>query len=204
MRPASQDQPRSVSREIDDVTLARAIRGERPALHLVVQHHQSLVWSYLWRMLRPGADEAVVQDLFQETFLGMHRALPRFSPTGPARLSTWILAIATRVALNHLRQQRRDHPADAATVNADPSDGGAGVAGMERKALGAALARAMAALTSDHRAIVLLREYHGLDYEEIARALDIDVGTVASRLNRARETLRRSLQDQPGDDGDRP
>ena len=113
MRPASQDQPRSVSREIDDVTLARAIRGERPALHQLVQHHQSLVWSYLWRMLRPRADEAVVQDLFQETFLGVHRALPRFSPTGPARLSTWILAIATRVALNHLRQQRRDQPADA-------------------------------------------------------------------------------------------
>ena len=56
MRPASQDQPRSVSREIDDVTLARAIRGERPALHQVVQHHQSLVWPYLWRMLRPRAD----------------------------------------------------------------------------------------------------------------------------------------------------
>ncbi len=56
-------------------------------MHLVVQHHQSLVWSYLWRMLRPQADEAVVQDLFQETFLGVHRALPRFSPTGPARLS---------------------------------------------------------------------------------------------------------------------
>ena len=75
---------------------------------------------------------------------------------------------------------------------------------MERKALAAALARALAALTSDHRAIVLLREYHGLDYEEIARALEIDVGTVASRLNRARENLRRSLQGQPGDDGDRP
>ncbi len=173
-------------------------------MHQLVQHYQSLVWSYLWRMLRPRADEAVVQDLFQETFLGVHRALPRFSPTGPARLSTWILAIATRVALNHLRQQRRDQPADAATGGADRSDGGAGVAGMERKALGAALARALAALTSDHRAIVLLREYHGLDYEEIARALEIDVGTVASRLNRAREHLRRSLQAQPGDDGDRP
>ena len=63
-----------------------------------------------------GADEAVVQDLFQETFLGVHRGLPRFSPTGPARLSTWILAIATRVALNHLRQRRRDQPAEAATI----------------------------------------------------------------------------------------
>jgi RNA polymerase sigma-70 factor (ECF subfamily) len=209
MRPASQDQPRSVSREIDDVTLARAIRGERAALHQLVQHHQSLVWAYLWRMLRPGSDEAAVQDLFQETFLGVHRGLPRFSPTGPARLSTWILAIATRVALNHLRQRRRDQPAEATTAQGDRSDGGAGVAGMERTALAAALARALAALTSEHRAIFLLREYHGLDYEEIARALEIEVGTVASRLNRARENLRRSLGDSDSDsdsdsDGDRP
>ena len=202
MRPASQDQPRSVSREIDDVTLARAIRGERLALHQLVQHHQRLVWSYLWRMLRPRADDPTVQDLFQETFLGVHRALPRFSPGGPARLSTWILAIATRVALNHLRQQRRDRPTGQDGKAVDRGDGGAGVAGMERQALAAALGRALAALTSEHRAIFLLREYHGLDYEEIARALDIEVGTVASRLNRAREQLRRSLGEDR--DGDRP
>jgi RNA polymerase sigma-70 factor (ECF subfamily) len=161
-----------------------------------VQHHQSLVWSYLWRMLRPRADDGAVQDLFQETFLGVHRGLPRFSPGGPARLSTWILAIATRVALNHLRQQRRDRPGEVtAGAMAEPGDGGAAVAGMERTAMTAALVRALAALSSEHRAIVLLREYHGLDYEEIARALEIEVGTVASRLNRAREQLRRSLED---------
>ena len=150
-----------------------------------------------------GSDEAAVQDLFQETFLGVHRGLPRFSPTGPARLSTWILAIATRVALNHLRQRRREQPAEATAIQGDRSDGGAGVAGMERTALAAALARALAALTSEHRAIFLLREYHGLDYEEIARTLEIEVGTVASRLNRAREYLRRSLGDSDSD-GDRP
>ena len=104
--------------------------------------HRDVVWAYLWRMLRPRADEATVQDLFQETFLGVHRALPRFSPTGLARPSTWILAIATRVALNHLRRQRRDRAAGD-PGGRERSDGGAGLAGMERQALAAELGRAL-------------------------------------------------------------
>lgn len=193
MQPAPQDLARPTAHELDDLTLARAIRGERLALEQLVAHHRDLVWAYLWRLLRPAANQAAVADLFQETFLGAHRALPRFSPTGPARLSSWILAIATRVALNHLRKQRRNElPADAAVV-ADLGDAGAGVARMERQALMPAVGRALAALSSEHRAIFLLREYHGLDYEEIGRALAIEAGTVASRLSRARENLRKTL-----------
>jgi RNA polymerase sigma-70 factor, ECF subfamily len=192
MPMASRDQPRAAARELDDVTLARAIRGERPALEQLVEHHQALVWSYLWRMVRPRATRALVQDLFQETFLGVHRGLPRFSAAGPARLSTWILAIATRVTLSHLRGQRR-RSGEPVRPEAEASDGGAGAAGLERQALVAALGRALAGLSAEHRAIVLLRDYHGLEYEEIARALEIELGTVASRLNRAREGLRRAL-----------
>jgi RNA polymerase sigma-70 factor (ECF subfamily) len=183
-------EPRAVPSELDDVTLARAARGDAAAWRQLVQHHEALVWSYIWRMLRPWATQAAVEDLFQDTFLGVHRGLPRFTPSGPARLSTWILAIATRVTLNHLRQRRHDRPP---TDRGEVSDGGAGAAAMERPVLAAMLARALAALSADHRAIFVLREYHGLDYEEIARALDVEVGTVASRLNRARESLRRSL-----------
>jgi RNA polymerase sigma-70 factor, ECF subfamily len=191
MAMPSPDPPRAPSREIDDLTLARAIRGERAPLQQVVEHHQTLVWSYLWRMLRPRATRAAVQDLFQETFLGVHRGLPHFSPGGPARLSTWILAIATRVTLHHLRQRRRDP--DPARPDPEASDGGAGVAHLERRALVTALGRALAELSDEHRAIVLLRDYHGLEYEEIARVLEIELGTVASRLNRARDSLRRAL-----------
>jgi RNA polymerase sigma-70 factor, ECF subfamily len=176
--------------DIDDVTLARAVRGDAAAWRQLVEHHQRVVWAYIWRMLRPRAARPVVEDLFQETFLGVHRALPRFSPAGPARLHTWILAIATRVTLNHLRKHRRDAVPEAAR---EPSDHGAGVASMERRALVASLVEALAALSADHRAIVVLRDYHGLEYEEIARALDLDLGTVASRLHRARESLRRRL-----------
>jgi RNA polymerase sigma-70 factor (ECF subfamily) len=184
---------RPLSQELDDVTLARAARGDDAALRQLVQHYERVVWSYLWRMLRPHATRPAVEDLFQETFLGVHRGLARFTPAGPARLSTWILAIATRVALNHLRRRRHEPALEPA--ERERSDQGAGVASMERQALAAALSRALAALSPDHRAIVVLREYHGLDYEEIARVLDIDVGTVASRLNRARESLRRSLRE---------
>jgi RNA polymerase sigma-70 factor, ECF subfamily len=190
MRPAPLEVQLSCP-EIDDVTLARAVRGDAAAWRRIVEHHQRAVWAYIWRMLRPRAARAVVEDLFQETFLGVHRSLPRFSPAGPARLGTWILAIATRVTLYHLRRHRRDARPDRATR--EPSDHGAGVAAMERRALVASLVGALAALPPDHRAVVLLRDYHGLEYEEIARALDVDVGTVASRLHRARERLRHSL-----------
>ncbi len=202
MAMASRDLPRAAARELDDVTLARAIRGERPALEQLVAHHQALVWSYLWRMLRPRATRSLVQDLFQETFLGVHRGLPRFSAAGPARLSTWILAIATRVTLSHLRRQRRH--GETAPPEAEASDGGAGVAGLERQALVAALGRALAGLTVEHRAIVLLRDYHGLEYEEIARALEIELGTVASRLNRARATLRLALAEHDPSSSNHP
>jgi RNA polymerase sigma factor (sigma-70 family) len=184
-------EPRSVSQELDDVTLALAVRGDRAAAQRLIERYEVLVWSYIWRMLRPRSTHAVVEDLFQETFLGVHRGLPRFSPAGAARLSTWILAIATRVTLNHLRRQR--HHQTVQEQGAERSDQGAGVARMESQALVAELCRALQALSPDHRAIFILREYHGLEYDEIARVLSIEAGTVASRLNRARENLRRSL-----------
>ena len=180
--------------ELDDLTLARAQRGDGAAFGQLVQHHETLVWSYLWRMLGPAASRPLVEDLFQETFLGVFRALPRFSAQGPARLSTWILAIATRVGLYRRRGLRRESPGQP---SADPGDGGAQARGIEEQAMVPALVRALAELSPEHRAIFVLRAFHELDYEEIARALEIEVGTVRSRLHRARETLRRALEEKP-------
>ncbi len=181
---------RRTTAEIDDVTLARAARGDEGAWCRLVEQYERLVWAYVWRMLRPHATEAAVEDLFQETFLGVHRGLGGFTAAGPARLSTWILAIATRVTLNHLRRLRRETGREA---DEGDSDRGAAAARIEHGALLPALLRGLAALTAEHRAIVLLRDYHELDYDEIATALDVDVGTVASRLHRARQRLRTHL-----------
>jgi RNA polymerase sigma-70 factor, ECF subfamily len=115
------------------------------------------------------------------------RALPKFDPAGRASLSTWILTIATRTTLNELRRPESTR-LDREPPTADRAD-----TDVERKQLGAAIANGIAALPDAQRAVLVLREYHDLDYAEIADALELDVGTVKSRLSRARAALREHL-----------
>jgi RNA polymerase sigma-70 factor, ECF subfamily len=189
MRPAAE--PSSArSRELDEVTLRRAQRGDEGACRDLVRCYERPVFALLSRLL--GASRApLVEDLAQETFLQVFRALGGFSPIGPARLSTWILTIASRRAIDELRRQplallSLDDSTEVAA--AERTDGPS-----EDRRLGAALERALGALAPDFRAAFLLREYHGLEYADIARALEIDLGTVKSRLARARVALRALL-----------
>src|SRR5215470_592892 len=96
---------RAGSRELDDVTLARAQRGEAAAWRALVEHYQRAVFALLSRMLAPSGRAALVEDLAQETFLRAFRALPAFDRGGRARLSTWILTIATRLGIDELRRR---------------------------------------------------------------------------------------------------
>lgn len=186
--------PSRGSIEIDDLTLARACRGEPAAGRAFFEHYQRTVFAFLWRMLSPRATHALVEDLLQDTFLRAFAALPRFSVGGAARPSSWLLTIATRTALNELRRQKR-HPETSADHEVMGLVGGArGDESAERRALGAVLAREIGRLSPDFRAVFLLREYHDLTYEEIARALDLELGTVQSRLSRARAALREALE----------
>jgi RNA polymerase sigma-70 factor (ECF subfamily) len=172
---------------LDELTLRRAQRGDERAWRVLIDIHQSPVHALIWRMLA-GRARHRVDDLAQETFVRVLRALPDFDPAGPASLSTWILTIATRVALNELR--RAEHlPLEREPVASDRADGDA-----ERRRLGAAIAAAMAKLPDEQRAVVVLREYHGLSYDEIAEALEIDAGTVKSRLSRGKAALRKILE----------
>jgi RNA polymerase sigma-70 factor (ECF subfamily) len=181
MRP---DGARVSAGELDDVTLARAQRGDDDAFRALVARYQQPVFAYLHRMLgRTDAQE--VEDLAQESFVRVHRGLARFAPAGSARLSTWILTIATRVALNHLRRRR---PRAGALPEDLPEP-------RAEAAIALVVREALARMTPDHRAILLLREIHGLEYQEISQALGIDAGTVRSRLSRAREALRAALSE---------
>src|SRR5262245_22493003 len=176
--------------DVDDVTLGRAQRGDDDAFREVVACHQQAVFAYLWRMIGPRGDRALVEDLVQDTFVRVHRGLPRFAARGPATLRTWILTIATRVALNELRRARpRTEPLDRRARAVAQPRGDA--------ALGLIVRDALDRMTPDHRAVLVLREYHDLDYAEIACALAIDIGTVRSRLSRAREALRAALSEEP-------
>jgi RNA polymerase sigma-70 factor (ECF subfamily) len=174
--------------ELDDLTLARAQRGEESAWRALVERYQRPVFALLSRMLAPVARRDLVEDLAQETFLRAFRALPSFDRAASGRLSSWLLTIATRLALDALRQHRvpRETLQPVHFQVAGPSR-------PDRRLLAEILSRAVEQLSPDHRAMILLREVHGLDYDEIASALAISVGTVRSRLSRARSELRAAL-----------
>jgi RNA polymerase sigma-70 factor (ECF subfamily) len=182
--------PDRLGDQLDELTLARAQRGEPAACRALVERYQRPVFALISRMLA-GRDPAAIEDLAQETFLRAFRALPRFDAAGPARLSSWILSIAARLSIDELRRK----PAPVVDL-----DAAAGLAAAERadetlarRALQQAILRALAELAPEYRAAFLLREAHGLEYAEIARSLGIDLGTVKSRLARARVALREAL-----------
>lgn len=171
---------------LDELTLRRAQRGDERAWRDLIERYQQPVHSLLWRMFA-GRARHRVEDLTQETFVRVLRALPGFDPAGPASLSTWILTIATRLALNELRRP------EAAAIEREPIGRDRADADAERRRIGAAIAAGVAELSDEHRAVFVLREYHELEYAEIAGVLEIDLGTVKSRLSRARTQLREFL-----------
>lgn len=185
--------PPSPPDELDELTLARAQRGDARARRDLVIRYQRPVFALLSRMLHGRAQLTPVEDLAQETFLRVFRALPGFDRRGAARLSTWILTIASRLAIDELRRRRPEvAPIDPA---AEPASSAAADADAERTRLADVLRRAIDDLPPEFRAAFLLREYHELEYAEIAASLEIDLGTVKSRLSRARAALRRALEE---------
>jgi RNA polymerase sigma-70 factor (ECF subfamily) len=192
---AASPRPAPRPAQLDQLTLRRAQRGEAPAWRALIELHQGPVHALIWRLLA-GRARHRAEDLTQDTFVRVLRALPDFDPRGPATLSTWILTIATRLALNELRGAASrsvrglDDAPEATAVHAhDRADHAT-----DRRQLGDAIAAGVAGLPEDQRAVLVLREYHGLDYAELAAALDLDLGTVKSRLARARAALRAHLE----------
>jgi RNA polymerase sigma-70 factor (ECF subfamily) len=173
---------------LDELTLRRAQRGEERAWRALIERYRQPVHALIWRLLA-GRARHRVEDLVQETFVRVLRALPGFDPAGPASLSTWMLTIAARLALNELRRP------EAAALSEEPEAPGVDRAdlGAERRRLAEAIGAGVAALPDAQRAVLVLREYHDLDYAEIAEALELDLGTVKSRLARARAALRAHL-----------
>jgi RNA polymerase sigma-70 factor (ECF subfamily) len=174
--------------ELDELTLARAQKGERAAWAALVSRYQGPVFALISRVLGRRRTSATYEDLAQETFLRVYRALPGFDARGPARLSTWILTIASRLAISELRRRPGEYLVPDEPSRPAPDDD-------QRRALRRAIERAMAELPPVYRAAFVLRELHELSHEEIGRALDVPVGTVKSRLARARQELAEALAD---------
>ena len=180
-------------RELDDVTRARAQQGNAAAFRELVETYQDAVFALIWRLLGRRAAAAEVEDLAQVSFLGVYRALPRWRPNGPAKLSTWILTIAARTALKSRRGGGRETIAIDEIAETLPAPHATDRAA-DHRAFGQALASALDRLPDAYRAVFVLHAYHELDHRDIAAALEIEIGTVKSRLSRAREQLREELE----------
>ena len=170
--------------------LERLRSGDGRAFEELVATHQHLVFAVALRMLDNAAE---AEEIAQEAFLRAHGSLAEFR--GEAKLSTWLYAIVSRLCLNRLASadRRVARPGDEMLLGV--ADGGAGpAANAERGELQAALRRAIADLPEERRVVVILRDLEGLAYDEIARALGLELGTVRSRLHRARMDLRDKME----------
>jgi RNA polymerase sigma-70 factor (ECF subfamily) len=176
--------------------IQRCAAGDENAFAELVSDHQRMVVQLALNLLG-DRDEAL--DLSQDVFLRVFRTIGRFR--GQSTLRTWIYRIAVNQARNRHRFWRRRRRADQVSLETHVANHGdfAAESGPDRvlaqKELARRLKNALNGLPFDQRTAIVLREIDGLSYEEIAFSLGVAVGTVKSRLTRARHTLRLELQE---------
>jgi RNA polymerase sigma-70 factor (ECF subfamily) len=190
-------------RAIDQELVVRVQQGDNKAFDLLVLKYQLRLSKLVSRFLRNQSD---VPDVVQESFIKAYRALPNFR--GESAFYTWLYRIAINTAKNHLVSQSRKSPANSIDVQ-DAEDYGASewlkeYASPEREALAdelkSTIYMAIDDLPSDLREAITLREIEGLSYEDIAVVMDCPIGTVRSRIFRAREAIDEKLEPILDDD----
>ncbi len=183
-------------RQVDQELVARVQRGDKKAFDLLVLKYQHKVANLVSRYIRNPSETL---DVTQEAFIKAYRALPKFR--GDSAFYTWLYRIAINTAKNHLMAQGRRPPAsdlDAETVeqmdigvrlteNATPENN------LLQEEIANTVRQAIDDLPDDLRTAITLRELEGLSYEEIARAMSCPVGTVRSRIFRARAAIDEKL-----------
>ena len=176
----------------DQVLVERAQNGDTRAFDLLVLKYQHKIAKLIMRYIR---DPAEALDVSQEAFIKTYRALPKFR--GDSAFYTWLYRIAINTAKNHLVAMKRRpvdfevdlQDPDAYDINARLQDADSPDRIAQRDELREAVEDAIGALPDELREAIILREIEGLSYEEIARAMDCPVGTVRSRIFRAREAI---------------
>jgi RNA polymerase sigma-70 factor (ECF subfamily) len=184
-------------RSVDQTLVARVQRGEKGAFDLLVRKYQHKVAKLISRYL---SNRAEVEDITQEVFIKAFRGLPGFR--GESAFYTWLYRIAVNTAKNYLESQGRRPSGAGIDIESaevlDSMESLRDVATPERDMLTGEIAdtvnRAIAALPPDLRTAITLRDLDGLSYEEIAQVMDCPIGTVRSRIFRAREAIDKQLR----------
>ncbi len=187
--------------DADALLVERVKQGDKRAFEMLVVKYQRRVLRLISRMVR---DSELVQDIAQETFIKAYRALPQFR--GESAFYTWLYRIAVNTSRKALLDLKRDPLVLAAAgaqdseieetyrAESEPSHGETPEGLLASKEIAAAVNVAMAALSEDLRQAITLREIEGLSYEAIAEMMNCPIGTVRSRIFRAREAIAARLR----------
>jgi len=185
-------------REIDQKLVERAQQGDQKAFDVLVAKYQRKLGRLVARLVK---DSAEVEDVVQEAFIKAYRALPNFR--GESAFYTWLYRIGVNTAKNYLVSQGRRAPTSTEFTNDEAETFAEGEmlrdidtpeSVLMSKQIGQTVNQAMETLPEELRNAIVLREIEGLSYEEIARIMDCPIGTVRSRIFRAREAVANKLR----------
>jgi RNA polymerase sigma-70 factor (ECF subfamily) len=196
MAPVSTADPRRAVEGDDHVVIADCLAGKTAAFGALVGRYQDRLYNTVFRLV-DNAEDAL--DVVQEAFLHAYQSLESFK--GDSQFFTWLYRIAVNTAISHKRKRRivvrlDGRNGEAGLEPLDPSEDNRPGHALEQAEQEQRVHRALARLSPEHKAVLVMKELEGQKYEEIAEALGVPIGTVRSRLHRARLELRELLEQE--------
>lgn len=178
----------------DEILIRKSKNGDLEAFELLVRRYQNKVYTVAYRFLGNHADAS---DLAQEVFLRLYQALPRFR--GESSLMTWLYRVTANACRDEIRRQQRHHvvslDGEAGSnyiyaISQAPGRSPSPEEVVEQKEFNEVVQQCLSDLSGEHRLVLVMREVQGMSYEEISDVLNCSLGTVKSRLSRARQAFK--------------
>jgi RNA polymerase sigma-70 factor (ECF subfamily) len=184
----------------DHQLIAECLQGRQAAFGELVRRYQDRLYNTVYRIVHSAED---AQDVVQEAFLHAYQALDSFK--GDAQFFTWLCRIAMNAAISLRRKRKVVVPIEISTEGetlicpVDESEGADPTHQLNRAEQGRRLHQALARISQEHRTVLVLKDMEGVKYEEMAEMLQVPIGTIRSRLHRARLELRAILEEMDPD-----